>query len=114
MPPTLFVSNDDSLGEQIQRAFPEAKVVKSLHTVNAAVMVDPAVVPGEHDLFVCGNDEEAKAEVSELLQTFGWPGANIHDLGDISSARATEMYLPLWLRLMGATGGPNFNIRVVH
>jgi 8-hydroxy-5-deazaflavin:NADPH oxidoreductase len=114
MPPRLSVCNDDSLGEQIQRAFPEVKVVKALHTVTAAVMVDPASVPGEHDILVCGNDEEAKAQVGELLQSFGWPPERILDLGDISAARATEMYLPLWLRLMGATGGPKFNIRVVR
>ncbi len=114
MPPTLSVCNDDSLGEQIQRAFPDAKVVKALNTVNAGVMVDPAGVPGEHDLFVCGDDDEAKAQVSELITSFGWPAANIHDLGDITGARATEMYLPLWLRLMGAVGSPMFNIRVVR
>ena len=113
-PPRLSVSNDDSLGEQIQRAFPNAMVVKSLQTVNAAVMVDPTSLPGEHNIFVCGNDEHAKAEVSDLLQSFGWPADRILDLGDISSARATEMYLPLWLRLMGAVGSPQFNIQVVR
>jgi len=113
-PPTLSVCNDDSLGEQIQRAFPEAKVVKALQTVNAAVMVSPASLPGEHNIFICGNDEGAKAEVERLLQSFGWPAERILDLGDISSARATEMYLPLWLRLMGAVGSPNFNIQVVR
>jgi predicted dinucleotide-binding enzyme len=109
----LFLSNDDSLGEQIQRAFPDAKVVKSLHTVNAAVMVDPARVPGEHDVFVCGNDADAKAQVSELLQTFGWRADHILDLGDIGAARGTEMYIALWLRLWGIVGSADFNIRVV-
>ncbi len=66
-PPIVGVSNDDSIGEQIQRAHPNAKVVKALHTVNAEVMVDPSKVPGEHVLFVCGNDEAAKAQVVELL-----------------------------------------------
>jgi predicted dinucleotide-binding enzyme len=112
-PPTLAVCNDDSVGEQIQRAFPEARVVKALNTMNAAIMVDPASIPGEHDVFVCGNDDDAKAEVSELLQSFGWPAERIVDLGDINAARGTEMYLPLWLRLMGAVG-PQFNIKVVH
>jgi hypothetical protein len=110
----LFVTNDDSLGEQIQRAFPETKVVKSLHTVNASVMVDPSRVPGEHDLFVCGNDAGAKAQVSELLQSFGWPAEHILDLGDISSARGTEMYISLWLRLWRAVGTADFNIHVVR
>jgi 8-hydroxy-5-deazaflavin:NADPH oxidoreductase len=110
-PPRLFVCNDDSLGEQIQRAFPEARVVKTLNTVNAAVMVDP--IPGTN-LFVCGNDEEAKAQAGKLLQSFGWPADAIIDLGDISNARGTEMYLPLWIRLMGALGTARFNISVVH
>ena len=115
MPPTLSVCNDDSLGEQIQRAFPDAKVVKALNTVNASVMVDPGSVPGKHDLFMCGNDDDAKAQVSSgILQSCGWPADRIHDLGDITGARATEMYLPLWLRLMGGVGSPTFNIRVVH
>ncbi len=113
MPPRLSVCNDDSLGEQIQRAFPEAKVVKALNTVNAGVMVDPARVPGEHDVFMCGNDDTAKAGVSELLQSFGWPAERIRDLGDITGSRGMEMYLPLWLRLMGKLGSPEFNIRVV-
>jgi len=112
-PPHAGVSIDDSLGEQIQRAFPEARVVKALNTVNANVMVAPSTVPGEHDIFVCGNDEEAKAQVAELLQTFGWPGERILDLGDISAARGTELYLALWLRLMGPPGGAAFNIHVV-
>ena len=76
-------------------------------------MVDPASIPGEHDVFMCGNDDDAKAQVSEVLQSFGWPPERIVDLGDITAARGTEMYLPLWLRLMGAVG-PQFNIRVVH
>ena len=113
MPPTLSVCNDDSVGEQIQRAFPEARVVKALNTMNAAIMVDPASIPGEHDVFMCGNDDGAKAQVSELLQSFGWPADRIIDLGDISAARGPEMYLPLWLRLMGAVG-PQFNIKVVR
>jgi 8-hydroxy-5-deazaflavin:NADPH oxidoreductase len=112
-PPRLSVCNDDSIGEQIQRTFPEARVVKALNTVNAAVMVEPGRLPGEHDLFVSGNDDAAKAEVSELLQSFGWPAERIVDLGDITAARGQEMYLPLWLKLMDATGGPDFNIRVV-
>jgi 8-hydroxy-5-deazaflavin:NADPH oxidoreductase len=114
MPPILAVCNADSLGEEIQRSFPRSKVVKALNTVNCNVMVDPSVVPGEHDAFVCGNDEGAKNEVRELLGSFGWPAERIYDLGDITAARGTEMYLPLWLRLIGVTGDPNFNIRVVR
>ncbi len=113
MPPTLSVCNTDSLGEQIQRRFPDAKVVKALNTVNADVMVNPAIVPGSHTVFICGDDDDAKGRVSEVLQSFGWPAEDIMDLGGISSARGTEMYLPLWLRLYGATGTGHLNITVL-
>ena len=113
-PPTLTVCNTDSLAEQIQRRFPDARVVKALNTVNHQVMVDPGRVPGEHDLFVCGDDAAAKAEVVELLETFGWPRERIVDLGGIDGARAMEMYLALWVRLLGAFGTPNVNVRVVR
>jgi 8-hydroxy-5-deazaflavin:NADPH oxidoreductase len=112
MPPTLFVSNTDSLGEQIQRAFPELKVVKTLNTIGAPVMVDPARIPGEHAVFVSGNDAEAKAQVKRLLtEWLGWK--QIIDLGDITTSRGTESYLPLWLRLWGVMGTPDFNIQIV-
>jgi predicted dinucleotide-binding enzyme len=112
-PPTLAVCNDDSLAEQIQQAFPEARVVKALNTVNAAVMVEPGLLGQSTAIFVCGNDEGAKAQVIELLETFGWLSGDIVDLGDISAARGPEMYLPLWVRLMGTLGTPRFNIRLV-
>jgi len=112
MPPTLSVCNSDSIAEQIQRAFPDAKVVKTLNTTNAAVMVNPSVVPGDHDIFVSGNDAGAKSQVSELLRSFGWK--TIIDLGDISSARGVEMLLPIWLRLMGTFKTATFNFHVAR
>jgi 8-hydroxy-5-deazaflavin:NADPH oxidoreductase len=112
MPPTLSICNDDSLGERIQAAFPGAKVVKSLNTVNNQLMTEPGRLPGAHNVFVCGEDEEAKETVSGLLAEFGWPREAIVDLGGIEAARGTEMYLPLWLRLMGALGTADFNIQV--
>jgi 8-hydroxy-5-deazaflavin:NADPH oxidoreductase len=112
-PPTLSISNSDSLGEQIQREFPTVKVVKSLNTVTAAVMVEPGLVAGgDHAIFVSGDDAAAKGEVTDLLTSFGWK--QVIDLGDITTARGTEMYLPLWLRLMGALDTPMFNIAVVR
>jgi hypothetical protein len=113
MPPTLSVCNTDSLGEQIQSAFPQAKVVKTLNTITASLMVNPLqLADGEHHLFVGGNDAAAKAQAAAWLTAwFGWK--RIIDLGDITTARGTEMYLPLWLRLMGVMGTPVFNIRVV-
>jgi predicted dinucleotide-binding enzyme len=113
MPPSLSVSNTDSLGEQIQRRFPQARVVKALNTVTAYLMVDPGqLAGGDHSVFVAGNDAEAKKAVTELLASFGH--TDIIDLGDISNARGVEMYLPLWIRLWGALGTPMFNIKVVR
>lgn len=112
-PPSLSVCNTDSLGEQIQRGFPGAKVVKALNTVNAAVMVEPAKVPGDHFLPICG-DEAAKSQVIELLGEFGWPSERVQDLGDIAAARAMEMYLPLWLALMNSLGTAEFNIALAR
>ena len=112
MPPSLTVVNTDSLAEQLQRAFPGARVVKTLNTVTSAVMVNPALVPGDHDMFICGNDAAAKAQVTTLLREgFGWQ--SVLDLGDLSNARALEMYLPLWVRLYGVRQSPYFNIKVV-
>jgi predicted dinucleotide-binding enzyme len=110
MPPTLSVCNTTSLGEQIQGAFPNARVVKALNTITAAVMLDPGSVPGEHDVFMCGNDPVAKTTVTELLRSFGW--TNIIDLGEISAARGMEMILPLWLRLYGTFKSPRFNFHI--
>ena len=114
MPPSLTVCNTDSLAEQIQKAFPEAKVVKTLNTTNAYVMVDPSLVAGgEHDIFVSGNDADAKQRVTSLLKEwFGWK--SVIDLGDITTARGTEMLLPIWVRLWGALGTPMFNFRIAR
>ncbi len=114
MPPTLTVANTDSLGERIQRRFPATRVVKALNTINHEVMVDPALAPGEHDLFFCGDDARAKATVAEVLEDFGWPRERIVDLGGIEGSRGMEMYLALWLRLLRTLGSGHFNIRVVH
>jgi len=110
-PPTLFVKDADSLGEQLQREFPRAHIVKALNTVNASLMVAPTGVGGgESSVFMSGDDAASKAVVHDLLSSLGW--SDIIDLGGIDTARGTEMYLPLWLRLMGALGTPSFNIAV--
>lgn len=113
-PPVVGVSVDDSLGERIQAAFPDARVVKALNTMNAALMVAPGSLGETTNVFVCGDDDAAKAQVIELLETFGWLSGDIIDLGDISAARGAELYVALWVRLMGALGTPQFNIRIVR
>jgi 8-hydroxy-5-deazaflavin:NADPH oxidoreductase len=110
--PALFTDSTDSLGERIQRAFPAVRVVKSLNTVNASVMVDPDSVAGDHVVFVAGDDAGAKDQARALLGEFGWPAERVLDIGDITAARAVEQYLLLWLRLMNATGTATFNIAV--
>jgi hypothetical protein len=116
MPPSLLpeLSNTNSLGEEIQKTFPDVKVVKTLNTMWNGLMVNPGMLNGgDHSVFISGNSPEAKGRVKEILKSFGWPDKSILDLGDISSARGTEMYLPLWLRIFGATNNGAFNIKVV-
>ena len=102
----------ESLGEQVQKAFPNAKVVKTLNTINCELMVAPAKLPGSHTVFLSGNDAGAKERVRNLLESFGWKDAI--DLGDISTARATEGYVPLWMSLWKQLGTLTFNINVVR
>lgn len=113
-PPSLSICNTDSLGEQLQRAFPQLRVVKGLNTLTCFLMVAPRMLPGTHHLFLCGNDAEAKAEVRKLLDSIGWADAEMIDLGDITNARGTEQLLPIWVRLYGAFQDPMFNFSIVR
>lgn len=111
MPPLLFTERNESLGQRVQRAAPGARVVKALNTVNCLLMVDASRVPGEHDLFICGDDEGAKETVRTIVsRDFGW--TIIHDLGPLAMARTTEMLLPLWAQLYARLGSPDFNFHV--
>lgn len=113
-PPSLFTPSGDSLGEQIQRAYPNTRVVKALNTINATVMVDPAgLADAQHDVFICGNDLAAKAQVSALLREgFGWQ--TVRDFGDISGARGLEAYVLFWVRAWSVLGTASFNIQLVR
>lgn len=111
-PPSIPVARDDSLAEQLQRAFPRAHVVKTLNTVNAGVMVDPAGLAQPTTMFLCGDDSTAKSTARGLLTDLGW--RDVLDLGDLTAARALESYLPLWLRIMQAVDSAQFNIAVVR
>lgn len=111
-PPTLFVKDTDSLGEQVQRAFPEARVVKTLNTLTAELMVHPDRLPESSSVFLSGDDPAAKEAVTEMLTSFGH--ADVIDLGDITTARGAEMLLPVWLRLMGSLGTATFNFKIVR
>lgn len=117
MPPRLIegLSNSNSLGEEIQKALPGARLVKTFNTMNCYVMVNPKLVNnGDHTLFICGNDEDAKTKAKEFVRgNFGWNSENILDLGGIEAARGTEAYVPFWVMMMQATGSPMFNVKVV-
>jgi predicted dinucleotide-binding enzyme len=114
MPPSLFIANTDSLGERLQKALPGTRVVKTLNTVNAFLMMNPTALAGaDHSMFVAGDDEGAKAEVTRILKEWlGWK--DVIDLGDITMARGTEMWLPMWVRLWGALKTPTFNLKIVR
>jgi predicted dinucleotide-binding enzyme len=112
-PPQLDPVGDDSKAEQIQREFPDARVVKALNTMNCEVMADPSLLAGEHDVFMAGDDESAKQVVREVLRGFGWPDTSIRDLGGISAARGLEMYITFWIGLRISLGQNHFNVRLV-
>jgi 8-hydroxy-5-deazaflavin:NADPH oxidoreductase len=111
-PPSLTVIGNDSLAEQIQRAFPSTRVVKTLNTVTARVMTHPLeVANGDHHVFISSNDVEAKAPVADLLRSFGW--IHIFDLGDLSTARGAEAYVLLWMRLYGTMNTSMINVKIM-
>lgn len=112
-PPTLFVSNDNSLGEVLQNAFPNTHVVKTLNTMWSGLMVKPRMIEEDHSVFLSGNDADAKATVKGILNSFGWRDSEILDLGDITTARGTEGMLPVWLRIWNTTQNGAFNFKIV-
>jgi len=113
-PPGLSPAVTDSTAEQIQRAHPDARVVKALNTMNCDLMVDPSLVRGPHTVFVAGDDAAAKATVVELLESFGWPGPDILDLGGLVASRGLEAYVLFWVNVRMALGTNTFNIAVVR
>ncbi|MCL5008485.1 MAG: NAD(P)-binding domain-containing protein [Candidatus Marsarchaeota archaeon] len=107
----LLVSNTDSLGEQIQRAFPKAKVVKALNTASTELQVNPSRLRGDHDLFICGNDDDAKSRVAKLLKHFGWK--SVVDIGGIKASRGMEALLLLWIHLSKKRPNELFNYKII-
>lgn len=117
MPPVLLdgLNNTNSLGEEIQKEFPDARVVKTLNTMWCGLMVNPGLIgKGDHVNYLCGNDEEAKIIVKELLKGFGWKEENLVDIGDITAARAMESILLIWLRVMGSLNTAAFNYKIIR
>lgn len=113
MPPKSLANDTRSLGEDIQAAFPNLKVVKTLNTMSAYVMVNPGLVSGgDSTVFINGNDVNAKTQVAEILKSFGWQ--DIMDLGDITASRSVEMLLPVWLKAWGGIGNTPFNFKIAR
>jgi predicted dinucleotide-binding enzyme len=116
IPPSLLpgLNNTNSLGEEIQKTFPDSLVVKTLNTMWCGLMINPGLIgKGDHVNFISGNSEKAKTKVKTLLNELGWPDKNIIDLGDITGARGTEALLPLWLRVNGVIKTGAFNFRII-
>jgi len=111
-PPSLFVSNTDSLAEQLQRALPKVRLVKMFNTMANEVMVNPRGLSEDSTIFVAGNDPGARQTAAALAADLGW--ADVFDLGDLTGARALEMFIPLWVRMYVHLGRPNFNIKVIR
>lgn len=111
-PPKLVVPEAGSVAEELQHAFPAARVVKTLNTMNNKTMVDPGRIPGRHNVFLSGDDESAKADVAALLKAFGWTDSQIIDLGALNTARSTEPLVLLWVHLSRALGTDEINYAV--
>jgi 8-hydroxy-5-deazaflavin:NADPH oxidoreductase len=111
-PPSLFVSNTDSLAEQLQRELPEARLVKMFNTINNQIMINPRGLASDTTIFVADNDPAARETATSLAADLGW--TDVFDLGDLTAARGLEMYLPLWVRILSQLGRANFNIKLVR
>lgn len=111
--PKLEPANTNSVGEQLQTAFPEANIVKTLNNIQHTVMVNPALVQGNHNVFVSGESEDAKSEVKSILRSFGWQTEQIVDLGGITYSRAMEMNVLLWWRMYELLGTGEFNFQIM-
>ena len=114
MPPAVLTYDGGaSLAEEIQRTLPGARVVKTLNTLTASLMVNPRqLAGGDHSIFLSGDDAAAKAQTADILRSFGW--RDIIDMGGLITARGAEMILPIWLQLFGAFGSPQYNFKVVR
>ena len=111
-PPSLFVSNTDSLAEQLQRALPEARLVKMFNTMANEVMINPRGLSADSTIFIAGNDPEAREAAAAVAADLGW--TDVFDLGDLTAARGLEMFIPLWARMYVQLGRPTFNIKLVR
>lgn len=112
--PKLDPVNTNSVGEQLQAAFPEANIVKTLNNIQHTVMVNPALVQGSHNVFISGESENAKSDVKSILRSFGWQTEQIVDLGGITYSRAMEMNVLLWWRMYELLGNGEFNFQIMN
>ena len=101
-PPKLSVTGEDSLGERVQRALPDAKVVKAFNTIGNPYFVDPDFSEGKPTMLIAGNDEGAKHTVGDVVADFGWPDAV--DIGGIEGSRELEAICIAWVKIGGARG----------
>ena len=101
-PPKLSISGEDSLGERVQRAIPQARVVKAFNTIGNPYYVDPSFSEGKPTMLIAGNDEAAKQTVADVLHDFGWPEPV--DLGGIESSRELEAICIAWVKIGGRRG----------
>ncbi len=107
----LTLGFEDSAGEQVQRWLPGARVVKAFNTVGWELMNRPTIDGGPPDLFICGDDEEAKGTVAELARELGW---DVFDAGDLAAARFTEPLAMLWIGHAVATGSRNHAFKLLR
>ena len=101
-PPKLSICGEDSLGERVQRALPEARVVKAFNTIGNPYFVNPSFSQGAPTMLIAGNDEAAKAAGADVLADFGW--SDVVDIGGIEGSRELEAICIAWVKIGGARG----------
>lgn len=110
-PPRLALGHKDSGGEQVQRWLPRARVVKAFNIIGNQHMIRPNFPGGPPDMFICGNDPEAKQQVSELISTFGWV---VVDIGGIEGSRYLEPLAMLWMTILLQSGSCNHAFKLLR
>jgi 8-hydroxy-5-deazaflavin:NADPH oxidoreductase len=110
-PPKLSITGEDSLGERVQRALPEARVVKAFNTIGNQYFVNPQFSDGQPTMLIAGDDDQAKGTVTDLLADFGW--SDVVDLGGIEGSRELEAICIAWVKLIGVRGSADHGFQLL-
>jgi 8-hydroxy-5-deazaflavin:NADPH oxidoreductase len=111
-PPTLALGHTDSGGEQVQRWLPDSQVVKAFNIVGNALFFRPELPGGPPTMFICGDEEQARRTVAQIIEDFGWP--EVVDIGGIEGARVLEPVCMLWVLYGVQSGGWEHAVKMLQ